>query len=115
MATVRKVLPAVSTQPLFKRLKYKQHQHANDKEKTMSTAIAGDNHEHDEMLTIEEAAALLRVPVATMRYWRYTGDGPFSFKVHRHVRYWRTDLILWRGEHGRRPDPDAPQDGRPNK
>jgi len=50
-----------------------------------------------------------------MRYWRYTGDGPFSFKVQRHVRYWRTDLILWRGEQGRRPDPDSPQDDRPKE
>ena len=81
----------------------------------MTTAFTGDNHEHDEMLTIEEAAALLRVPVATMRYWRYTGDGPFSFKVQRHVRYWRTDLILWRGQQGRRPDSDSPQDDHPKE
>ena len=40
----------------------------------MTTALNDDHHEHDEMLTIEEAAALLRVPVATMRYWRYTGE-----------------------------------------
>ena len=71
-----------------------------------------DNHEDDEMLSIEEAAALLRVPVATMRYWRYCGDGPFSFKVGRHVRYWRTHLILWRAEQGRRPDPDSSQTDR---
>ena len=63
-----------------------------------------DDHAEDEMLSIEEAAAFLRVPVATMRYWRYCGTGPFSFKVIRHVRYWRTDLILWRAEQGRRPD-----------
>ena len=75
----------------------------------MTAARPDDTHEHDEMLTIEEAAALLRVPVATMRYWRYTGDGPFSFKVQRHVRYWRTDLILWRSEQGRRPEPSSPQ------
>ena len=61
----------------------------------MTTAITGDNHEHDEMLSIKEAAAFLRVPLGTMRYWRYTGDGPFSFKVGRYVRYWRTDLVLW--------------------
>lgn len=77
----------------------------------MSTAIqSDDNHETDEMLNIDEAAEFLRVPVATMRWWRYTGDGPFSFKVGRHVRYWRTDLILWRAEQGRRPD-DDPSDG----
>lgn len=65
--------------------------------------IADDAHENDEMLNIEEAAAFLRVPVATMRYWRYCGTGPFSFKVQRHVRYWRTELVLWRAEQGRNP------------
>lgn len=78
----------------------------------MSSAPSQENHEHDEMLSIEEAATLLRVPVATMRYWRYCGDGPFSFKLGRHVRYWRTDLILWRAEQGRRPVPDRPQSDR---
>lgn len=54
-----------------------------------------DNHEHDEMFTSTEAAQLLRLPVATLRYWRHTGEGPHSFRLGRHVRYWRTDLILW--------------------
>jgi hypothetical protein len=61
------------------------------------------DHADDQMLNIEEAAAYLRVPVATMRYWRHTGDGPFSFKIGRHVRYWRSDLILWRAEQAHRP------------
>ncbi len=68
-----------------------------------------DQHENDEMLGIEEAAAYLRVPVATMRYWRYCGDGPFSFRLGRRVRYWKTDLILWRAEQGRRPDAERSQ------
>ena len=79
----------------------------------MSTATRyDDNHADDEMLSIEEAAAFLRASVDTMRYWRYDGTGPFSFKVGRHVRYWRTDLILWRAEQARRPDPDST---RPNR
>ncbi len=70
----------------------------------MTTRLTDDeSHENDEMLSITEAAEFLRVPVATMRYWRYCGDGPFSFKVRRHVRYWRTDLVLWRAEQGRHP------------
>lgn len=82
----------------------------------MSTAHH-DNHEHDEMLTIEEAAAFLRVPVATMRYWRYCGSGPFSFKIQRHVRYWRTDLVLWRADQGRHSEssPQTPQASRPTR
>ncbi len=49
----------------------------------------------DEMLTLQEACALLRIPEGTLRYWRHLGAGPRSFKIGRHVRYWRTDLILW--------------------
>ena len=61
----------------------------------MTTApMNHDNHEHDEMLSIEEAAALLRVPVATMRYWRYCGDGPHSFRLGRHVRYWQHEVVV---------------------
>lgn len=48
-----------------------------------------------EMLTLQEACRFLRVPEGTLRYWRHLGSGPRSFKVGRHVRYWRNDLILW--------------------
>ncbi|GAA1971303.1 hypothetical protein GCM10009798_35210 [Nocardioides panacihumi] len=49
----------------------------------------------DQMLTLQEAAAFLRLPEGTLRYWRHLGAGPRSFKIGRHVRYWKTDLILW--------------------
>lgn len=49
----------------------------------------------DEMLTLDETAALLRVPENTLRYWRVIGAGPRSFKVGRHVRYWKSDVVLW--------------------
>lgn len=49
----------------------------------------------DELLTIAEAAAILRTPVATLRYWRHIGTGPHSFRVGRSVRYWRTGLVEW--------------------
>lgn len=49
----------------------------------------------EEMLTLKEACGILRVPEGTLRYWRYLGTGPRSFKVGRHVRYWRTDLVVW--------------------
>ena len=59
----------------------------------MSTAPHhDDNHADDEMLSIEEAAEFLRVPVATLRYWRHLGIGPRSFRVGRHVRYWHTEV-----------------------
>ena len=65
-----------------------------------------EDHENDELLFIEEAAAFLRASVATMRDWRHKGIGPPSFKVGRHVRYWKTDLILWLAEQASRPQAD---------
>ena len=47
------------------------------------------------LLTITEAAELLRTPVATLRYWRHLGTGPHSFRVGRGVRYWRHDITDW--------------------
>jgi predicted DNA-binding transcriptional regulator AlpA len=49
----------------------------------------------DELLSVAEAAAIVRAPVATLRYWRHLGTGPHSFKVGRSVRYWRSDVIAW--------------------
>jgi hypothetical protein len=56
----------------------------------------------DEMLTLQEACAFLRVPEGTLRYWRHLGCGPRSFKVGRHVRYWRTDLTVWLADQSNR-------------
>jgi excisionase family DNA binding protein len=53
------------------------------------------SHAGDEMLTLKEVAALLRVPEATVRYWRHLGTGPRGFRLGRSVRYWRTEVALW--------------------
>jgi alpha/beta superfamily hydrolase len=55
---------------------------------------AGNSEEH-ELLTITEAADLLRTPVATLRYWRNIGYGPGSFRIGRGVRYWRHEIFDW--------------------
>jgi DNA-binding transcriptional MerR regulator len=48
-----------------------------------------------ELLTIAEAAELLRAPVATLRYWRHLGTGPRSFRLGRRVLYRNADLRSW--------------------
>lgn len=48
-----------------------------------------------DLLTIAEAAELLRAPVATLRYWRHLGTGPRSFRLGRRVLYRRDDLHDW--------------------
>ena len=50
---------------------------------------------HPELLTIAEAAELLRAPVATLRYWRHLNIGPLSFRVGRRVLYRRDDVLAW--------------------
>jgi excisionase family DNA binding protein len=47
------------------------------------------------LLTITEAAELLRAPVATLRYWRHCNAGPRSFRLGRRVLYRRDELNAW--------------------
>jgi len=55
-----------------------------------------DHERHDpEMLTMAEVATLLRIPIATLRYWRHKGEGPRAFRMGRSVRYWRTEVDAW--------------------
>ena len=49
----------------------------------------------DELLTISEVAAIVRAPIATMRYWRHLGTGPRSFRLGRRVVYRVGDLQAW--------------------
>jgi excisionase family DNA binding protein len=50
---------------------------------------------HSDLLTIAEAAQLVRAPVATLRYWRHLGTGPRSFRLGRRVVYRRDDVDAW--------------------
>lgn len=51
--------------------------------------------ETQDLLTIDEAAVVLRTPVATLRYWRHLQTGPYSFRLGRRVFYRRSDLLAW--------------------
>ncbi len=48
-----------------------------------------------ELRTIDEAAAWLRVPIETLRYWRKQGIGPRAAKVGKHLRYRDEELQRW--------------------
>lgn len=39
----------------------------------------------DELLTLDEAAEILRTPGNTLRWWRQTGTGPEFFKIGRRL------------------------------
>ena len=60
-------------------------------------------HADDELMTIKEVATLVRVPEATLRYWRHLGTGPRGFRIGRSVRYWRNDVMHWLDEQSRHP------------
>jgi len=73
----------------------------------MTTAYQGrasaTPHANDELLTIKEVAEIVRVPEATLRYWRHLGTGPRSFRIGRSVRYWKTEVALWLEEQSSDP------------
>ena len=49
----------------------------------------------ERLLTVEDLAEYLGVPVTTLYAWRYHRQGPPGFRVGRHVRYRWTDIEEW--------------------
>jgi len=47
------------------------------------------------LMTINEVATMLQIPVGTMYQWRHRGLGPAGFRIGRHVRYRLTDVEAW--------------------
>jgi excisionase family DNA binding protein len=47
------------------------------------------------LLTVEELAEHLSVPVKTIYAWRYRSVGPPALKVGRHLRYRRGEVDAW--------------------
>ena len=49
----------------------------------------------DELLSPQDLAGYLDVPVKTVYGWRHRGLGPAGFRVGRHLRYRRSDIEEW--------------------
>ncbi len=49
----------------------------------------------DRLMTVNELAMYLNVPVATLYAWRHRQQGPPGFKAGRHVRYRLSDVERW--------------------
>jgi predicted DNA-binding transcriptional regulator AlpA len=62
---------------------------------TQRATVPDTQHVDGELLTLQEVAVVVRVPVATLRYWRHLGTGPRSFRIGRGVRYWRSEVFAW--------------------
>ena len=48
-----------------------------------------------QMMTPDEVADLLQVPLATLYGWRYKGTGPPSVRIGRHLRYDQAEVGRW--------------------
>lgn len=47
------------------------------------------------LLSTQEVARLLVVPVTTLYTWRYKGTGPNAYRVGKHLRYRLSDVMAW--------------------
>lgn len=47
------------------------------------------------LLSTEEVARILVVPVNTLYCWRYKGTGPKAYRVGKHLRYRLEDVLQW--------------------
>ena len=64
----------------------------------MNTQVREANSEvrtEDPLMTPQEVAAFLAVPVLTLQTWRAGRKGPRVYRVGRHVRYRREDVDAW--------------------
>lgn len=67
----------------------------------MTTAIADRLPTYDvaateeRLLTYDDVAAILGVPMRTFRQWIYAGQGPKRVKLGKYVRIRRSDLDAW--------------------
>lgn len=52
----------------------------------------------DDLITTAEAAAMTRLPVGTLRYFRHCDQGPKSFRLGRRIVYRRQAVIEWIAE-----------------
>lgn len=55
----------------------------------------GSDHHDDDLLTMAEVAAVLRMPLSTLRTWRVDGGGPRGTKIGKRVLFRRRDVNDW--------------------
>lgn len=53
----------------------------------------------ERLLSVDEVAEFLGIPVATLYQWRHKGAGPAAYRVGRHLRYEPAAVRSWLDEH----------------
>lgn len=49
----------------------------------------------EHLLDLTEVSETIRIPVATLRFWRHKGIGPKSFTIGRRVFFRESDVQGW--------------------
>ncbi len=49
----------------------------------------------ERLWTVKDVSDYLGIPVATLYRWRYTGIGPKSRRIGKHLRYVAEDVFAW--------------------
>jgi excisionase family DNA binding protein len=62
----------------------------------------------EEILTTDEVAALLKVPLATLYQWMSRGESPPYYKIGRYARFKRSEVIAWSESHVDEPSRRLP-------
>lgn len=62
-------------------------------------------HDLEPLLSVQDLAGFLDVPVATIYAWRYRGEGPPGLRVGRHLRFRSSDVEQWIAEQLARSNP----------
>jgi excisionase family DNA binding protein len=53
----------------------------------------------ERLLSADEVAEFLGIPIATLYQWRHKGTGPSAYRVGRHLRYEPSAVREWLDEH----------------
>lgn len=61
----------------------------------------------ERLMTPEEVADVLRVPVTTLYKWRYQGTGPAVMRAGRYLRYCEADVVAWLNDQAMAKGPAA--------
>jgi excisionase family DNA binding protein len=49
----------------------------------------------DELLTLDELCAMLKITKATAYKQRSTGSGPPGYRIGKHLRFKRSEVFVW--------------------
>ena len=63
------------------------------------TAVPRPRQKMERLLSVDEVAEFLGIPVATLYQWRHKGAGPDAYRVGRHLRYDPVAVRSWLDEH----------------